>query len=463
MDYWTDRFRLLMDENKSLKGLLKKSQQHIAENRIGPILDDNDCINQITNNEYHKLKLDLLIKQMEHLKLLDGQVKIMDQISSKKKVFSGNNHFKFKYTNNLNNLNVIPNGNLFEKKDDYLIDILQSKIDFLNLENEQLHQLFGHIEKQILREQNSNLEFSSQKNENPEYLTLEQLNSNDQLMKRYNVVRQLINQMMAENEELKSKIARYRWTNQAANYNLEINSNQSQANTTNNETVQDKDKILTEKAKQMEQLRIRLVVLHRQLMAAMDEKKMLQEKHEILMEKNKYLEKQLQQFNNAANQRSKPPTFGDKEKNFDFKLNAENLLNYGKNIINQDWFDQTLKQVQTISEQFSSMFEESLQVFFNDLKSAATLLSLQSSDENEKGYQSNWMKEKNSWKPGEDEKQFRNSMKRLKKLRKKYPKLLEQDWLMRRALSREKARIIKFSNWLIQRANARENSRTKNN
>lgn len=50
--------------------LLEKTQKHYhLKGNHDNILTDNDCDNANASEEFHKLKLDLLVKQMEHLQV----------------------------------------------------------------------------------------------------------------------------------------------------------------------------------------------------------------------------------------------------------------------------------------------------------------------------------------------------------------------------------------------------------
>ncbi|XP_046919075.2 uncharacterized protein LOC124499236 isoform X2 [Dermatophagoides farinae] len=380
-DYWTERFRSLFDENQGLKELFQKTQKNFAENRFDSILDDKEFNNKNTNEEFHKLKLDLLIKQMEHLKLLE----VLEDIKSKgersaKRVLvleEENEDLKHKLEEeeqddrimaedyNLRvtqlqeeNQELRDQFRIDEDEDGRLINELQSKIRFLDSNNQQLRRLLKNLEQQIsMHNDNDDDEpmiISMETNNNNKQNSMEKENSNEQdryqssseslivneneSYQRYDIVRQRINQLMLENEELKAKIARYRWTNSEQQQYKMKPSSSATASTINLNNDNDDDDRQQESSsssssslskQQLEQLKIRLTIMHRQLLLSREENQKLRNRNEHLAEQNKLLTLKLKKrnmdkfFNRGVPRHDSVSSSSSSSDDYDFEINDD--------------------------------------------------------------------------------------------------------------------------------------------
>ncbi|OTF73588.1 hypothetical protein BLA29_005915, partial [Euroglyphus maynei] len=317
-DYWTERFRSLFDENKGLKELFEKTQKHYAENRLDFILDDKEFNNKNTNEQFHNLKLDLLIKQMEHLKLLEQtekRVRVLEEENQDLKVKleeeeQDDREMAEDYNQRVTRLQeenqeLLDRFRIDEDEDERLIGELKSKIWLLELNNQQLQRLLKNLERQISMHTDNDVEEVIM-NENESY-------------QRYNIIRQRINQLMLENEELKARIARYRWTNGEQQYKL----NPSSTNLNDNDGQQESTSSLSKQ--QLAQLKIRLTIMQRQLLSTREENQKLRNRNEHLAEQNKLLtlklkKRNMDKFFNQGVPRQDSPSSSD---DYDFEINDQ--------------------------------------------------------------------------------------------------------------------------------------------
>lgn len=353
----------MFDENQGLKELFQKTQKHFAENRFDFIIDDKEFNNKNTNEEFHNLKLDLLIKQMEHLKLLE----VLENIKSKGKqtekrvrvLEEENQDLKNKLEEEEQDDRVMAEDynlrvaqlqeenqelrdqfRIDEDEDGRLISELQSKIWLLDSNNQQLRRLLKNLERQIsmhndndddepltIMNTNDDIEQDSMEKEHlneknkyqssPESLII---NENESYQ-RYNIIRQRINQLMLENEELKAKIARYRWTNGEQQYKMNPSSaTASTINLNDNDREQESSSLYKQ---QMDQLKIRLTLMHRQLLLSREENKNLRNRNEHLAEQNKLLTLKLKKRNIDKFFNQGVPRHDSSSDDYDFEINDQ--------------------------------------------------------------------------------------------------------------------------------------------
>ncbi|KAI2802061.1 hypothetical protein BLOT_010253 [Blomia tropicalis] len=214
--YWKERIENLFNENKGLIELFQKTQKHFNENgHHNNVIGEAECVNKTTSEAFHMLKLDMLVKQMEHLKLLDKLEKVKREGEKRIHVLEeenqdlkqklveeefddlelehtwGNRVVKLQNENEELRKTIVDD----DVEDRKLIIALEDRITKLSDENSELLQIIERLEQQfdskpdITVDDNSELDYST----------------------RYSFIRDQINQLMSENEDLRNKVAHYRW------------------------------------------------------------------------------------------------------------------------------------------------------------------------------------------------------------------------------------------------------------
>lgn len=282
-DYWKERFETLFSENNGLIELFQKTQKHFHENGDHlNVIGEHECTNKTTSEEFHNLKLDLLVNQMEHLKLLEAlkEVKSKGKQNEKRvKVLEEENHdlkkkleeeeeddqeLELTWGNRVAEL-VNENEELRQTlveddaEDMKVLNELRSQMDSIKRENGELKTIIEHLDKQMVNGPSSTTFESDWSAE------FEKSNAAEYVA-RYNIMRDRINQMMFENEELKGKIARYRWTAQKKD---------------------DDEKDEERHESKMKALKARISILNRQLQGEQIESRRWKEKFESIIKKMK--------------------------------------------------------------------------------------------------------------------------------------------------------------------------------
>lgn len=246
------------------------------------MIGEHECTNKTTSEEFHNLKLDLLVNQMEHLKLLEAlkevkskgkqnekRVKVLEEenFDLKKKLEEeeeDDQELELTWGNRVAEL-VNENEELRQTlveddaEDMKVLNELRSQMDSIRRENAELKSIIEHLDKQMVNgpsSTSSEFDWSTEvdKSNAAEYVV------------RYNIMRDRINQMMFENEELKGKIARYRWTAQKKD---------------------DDEKDEERHESKMKALKARISILNRQLQGEQIESRRWKEKFESIIKKMK--------------------------------------------------------------------------------------------------------------------------------------------------------------------------------
>ncbi|KAI1301398.1 hypothetical protein HDE_02676 [Halotydeus destructor] len=217
IEHWKTRFENLFRENKGMKDLLEKAQQHLHQNSNSELNIEKECAPTATE-EFQKLKLNMIVKQMEHLQLLKSlnQVKNREQQSQKRVL-------------DLESENTILKVRLMEEEEDDILiaESLEEKISQLKNENDALKSKleddgkFRSLEKTVdtlnkdnmeLKSALRNLHMQMNMDYDDEANVGDDFNNTEEPLKRLDAIRQRINQLLFENEDLKSTIARLRYT-----------------------------------------------------------------------------------------------------------------------------------------------------------------------------------------------------------------------------------------------------------
>ncbi|RWS13345.1 putative E3 ubiquitin-protein ligase bre1-like isoform X2 [Dinothrombium tinctorium] len=237
-DYWRAKFEKLFKENHGLKDILEKTQKHYwSTGHHKNIVTEKEC-SAVASDEFHKLKLDLIVKQMEHLQLLKTfeEVKYQEKVSKMR-------------LSKLEEENADLRAKLREEEEDdkVIVETMEERISKLAVENEKLRDRLKEQEKPNESENIKKMEakINELMDENNELKSaLKQMqsqmdvfaNTKDDLIiesgedlseadepeedsfsvheesVKVDDLRERINQMVTENEELKSIIARLRWS-----------------------------------------------------------------------------------------------------------------------------------------------------------------------------------------------------------------------------------------------------------
>lgn len=200
-EHWKNKFEQLFSENKGLKELLEHSQRNVVMH--DPRLDTSDDCAVDSPQNIHKLKLDLILNQMQHLQLMKtfNQVKNSERLSREqaRKLERENEQLKARLEE--------------EEADELLVQHeLEAKVQTLTEENQELQSRLGHesqreaalrsLEHQVQQLQNENeLLKRSMQEQGPSSVTTG----------RISALRDKVNRLIVENEDLKAVVARLRY------------------------------------------------------------------------------------------------------------------------------------------------------------------------------------------------------------------------------------------------------------
>ncbi|XP_076370486.1 uncharacterized protein LOC143256725 isoform X2 [Tachypleus tridentatus] len=126
-EYWKKRFQELFNENENLRVLMEQTQDHLRKHNLGKIPlspVSTNCPSDVSE-DFHKLRLDILVKQMEHLQFFKTyeEVKHQEKESHKRLRVLEDENIELKSKLEL------------EKEDD---KVLEEKVNKLNEENFEL-------------------------------------------------------------------------------------------------------------------------------------------------------------------------------------------------------------------------------------------------------------------------------------------------------------------------------------
>lgn len=200
-EYWKRKFEQLFSENKGLKELLEHSQRNAVMH--DPRVDSGGDCSADSPDDLHKLKLDLILNQMQHLQLMKtfNQVKYSERLSREqaRKLEMENEQLKARLEE--------------EETDDILVQQqLETKVRSLTEENQELQSRLGHesqreaalwsLEHQVqqLLSENERLKRSMQE-QVPSSVTTSRISR----------LRDTVNRLIIENEDLKAVVARLRY------------------------------------------------------------------------------------------------------------------------------------------------------------------------------------------------------------------------------------------------------------
>ncbi|KAH9400103.1 hypothetical protein TYRP_001660 [Tyrophagus putrescentiae] len=309
-DYWKDRIETLFSENHGLIEVFQKTQKHFHENGDHQnVIGEHECTNKTTIEEFHNLKLDLLVNQMEHLKLLEvlekvkskgkqneKRVKVLEEenLDLKKKLEEeeeDDQELELTWGNRVAEL-VNENEELRQtlEEDDVedmkVLGELRSQMESVRRENGELKTIIEQLDRQMINGPTAESNFEA------DFLAEFDENNAAEYVARYNIMRERINQMMFENEELKGKIARYRWTVQKK---------------------EDDEHDERRHQEKMKALKSRIDVLNRQLQSEQIESRRWKEKFETIIKKMK-----MTHVENQKNQKdSKQTDENDRKSDFE--------------------------------------------------------------------------------------------------------------------------------------------------
>lgn len=200
-EHWKNKFEQLFSENKGLKELLEHSQRNVVmhDHRLDR---SDDCAGDLPQ-DVQKLKLDLILNQMQHLQLMKtfNQVKHSERLSREqaRKLERENEQLKARLEE--------------EGGDDLLVQHeLEAKVQTLTEENQELQSRLGHesqreaalrsLEHQVQQLQNENERLKrSMQEQGPSPVTTG----------RISLLRDKVNRLIVENEDLKAVVAKLRY------------------------------------------------------------------------------------------------------------------------------------------------------------------------------------------------------------------------------------------------------------
>ncbi|XP_054156413.1 bromodomain and WD repeat-containing DDB_G0285837-like isoform X2 [Oppia nitens] len=255
-DYFRQKFETLFSENKYLLDAFERTQQHYhSDGDLRNIIADKECDNETAGEEFHKLKLGFLVTQMEHLQLL----KTLEEVKSKgkqseqrvKDLEEENSELKMKLVEEEeddqqiveswgNRVAILETENQElrtrleddEEEDSVVLKRLNDKIDELMQENEELKAAINQLEAQVVNVVGHTISAGEEEEEAEGVSISSQSSRIDHNIRnggsggardngadikmpvKLDLLKQRINQMIIENDELKSTIGRLRWTTQ---------------------------------------------------------------------------------------------------------------------------------------------------------------------------------------------------------------------------------------------------------
>lgn len=197
-EYWKKKFEQLFSENKGLKELLEYSQRNAV--MLDPRVDSSTDCSADSPYDVHKLKLDLILNQMQHLQLMKtfNQVKHSERLSREqaRKLELENEQLKAR---------------LEEEADEVLVQQqLEEKVQSLAEENQELQSRLGHESQReaALRSLEHQVQQLLSENEMLKRSMEEQV---PVTTSRISLLRDTVNRLIIENEDLKAVVARLRY------------------------------------------------------------------------------------------------------------------------------------------------------------------------------------------------------------------------------------------------------------
>uniref|UniRef100_A0A131XJG6 Putative myosin-2 heavy chain non muscle n=1 Tax=Hyalomma excavatum TaxID=257692 RepID=A0A131XJG6_9ACAR len=201
VEYWKRKFEQLFSENKGLKELLEHSQRNAVMH--DPRVDSSGDCSADLPDDLHKLKLDLILNQMQHLQLMKtfNQVKHSERLSREqaRKLELENEQLKARLEE--------------EETDDILVQKqLESKVRSLTEENQELQSRLGHESQReaALRSLEHQVQQLLNENDRLKRSMQEQVPSSV-TTSRISRLRDTVNRLIIENEDLKAVVARLRY------------------------------------------------------------------------------------------------------------------------------------------------------------------------------------------------------------------------------------------------------------
>lgn len=198
VEYWKRKFEQLFSENKGLKELLEHSQRNVVMH--DPRVDSatGDC-SADSPDDLHKLKLDLILNQMQHLQLMKtfNQVKHSERLSREqaRKLEMENEQLKAR----------------LEETDDVLVQQqLETKVQALTEENQELQSRLGHESQREAALRSLEHQVQQLLSEN-EMLKRSMREASPATTSRISRLRDTVNRLIIENEDLKTVVARLRY------------------------------------------------------------------------------------------------------------------------------------------------------------------------------------------------------------------------------------------------------------
>uniref|UniRef100_A0A1E1XAX4 Putative myosin-2 heavy chain non muscle n=1 Tax=Amblyomma aureolatum TaxID=187763 RepID=A0A1E1XAX4_9ACAR len=197
-EYWKKKFEQLFSENRGLKELLEHSQRNAVMH--DPRVDSSTDCAADSPHDVHKLKLDLILNQMQHLQLMKtfNQVKHSERLSREqaRKLELENEQLKAR---------------LEEEADEVLVQQqLEEKVQSLAEENQELQSRLGHESQReaALRSLEHQVQQLLSENEMLKRSMEEQV---PVTTSRISLLRDTVNRLIIENEDLKAVVARLRY------------------------------------------------------------------------------------------------------------------------------------------------------------------------------------------------------------------------------------------------------------
>ncbi|CAG2113270.1 unnamed protein product [Medioppia subpectinata] len=352
-DYFRGKFETLFSENKGLLDALQRTQQHYhSDGDLKNIIAVKDCDNKSASDEFHKLKLGFLVTQMEHLHLLKTleEVKYKGQQSEKrvKDLEVENSELKMKLVEEEEDDEVIvqswgsrvalletENQELKtrlvedEEEDSVVMARLNARIGELVTENQELKAAINQLEVQVVNVgHNPAAGVDTNGYSNARVIDTE---TAGKVPIKLDLLKQRINQMVIENDELKSTIARLRWTSHD-----QMIVDEDSDPLIDEEIIEEEEESSPEyesqesSAEEMEQLERQLNELRDMLSTEQMESKKWRQMYESL--KTTKSDDNIDKTPNKDNQRSKPSKNKPKEAAdndnilFDWVLNSTSLF-----------------------------------------------------------------------------------------------------------------------------------------
>lgn len=484
---------------------MQKTQRHFHEKgNHENVLAENECVNKTTSDEFHSLKLDLLVKQMEHLQLLE----VLEVVKSK-----GKENQKRVQVLEEENEDLKKKLEEEEEDDQEIVQTWGQRVALLQSENEELRKsievddqqdeiVIGELRDRIARLSGQNRELRD---------ILEQLESQvsggnvaslaengsldrDVIVTRHSLIRQRINQLMTENEELKSNIALYRWTKPTASGQSEEDPSFFDAS-----YLEDQQQEEDFNQRLIETLHTKLKVLHRQLLFEQKESNHWKNKFESLVRKLRKTEDKLDRQKLRHNKRRQAQSGEDfledepviresLEKRKQTKQEKGKTEGEGEYDSLYDSLKDSLKSSFKLSKKYCKALLKKVKHNFDQSKQKLKKLDLESGNRIlDMGKQWVYNMKDNLVKNNQElfhyisdnmanlahtvEEKFKVNLHKLNghfnsKTEAEKPDYSHDDWVMSRAKAREEARHMQnaeqqeqVDDWLIERARAREQYR----